>query len=117
MLPYEDANIFLEEFDKREFLFGIQTIAYVSNLGRLLRGQRNCLAECVLRLDGRLRGLGLGHDRVWGDSAKVYFNSWSSIDAVSLLVVSQLSLSQSKACLASPLMEMMPRGLGIFKTK
>jgi hypothetical protein len=25
-----------------------------------------CLAECVLRLDGRLRSLGLRHDRVWG---------------------------------------------------
>jgi hypothetical protein len=47
-LPCEDVPIFLEEFDECEFLFGIQTVAYVSNLGRLLRGQENCLAECVL---------------------------------------------------------------------
>jgi hypothetical protein len=48
-LPCEDASIFLEEFDEREFLFGIQTIAYVSDRARLLHG-----------------GLGLRHDRVWG---------------------------------------------------
>jgi hypothetical protein len=35
----EDVSIFLEEFDEREFLFGIQTIAYVSGLGRLLHRQ------------------------------------------------------------------------------
>jgi hypothetical protein len=63
-LPYEDVPILLEEFDKREFLFGIQTVAYVGNLGRLLRGQWNCLTECVIWLDGRLGGLGLGHHRV-----------------------------------------------------
>jgi hypothetical protein len=63
-LPCKDVPIFLEEFDEREFLFGIQIVAYMSNLGRFLRGQRNHLAECVLRLDGRLGGLGLGHDRV-----------------------------------------------------
>jgi hypothetical protein len=39
----------------------IQIVAYVSNLGRPLRGQRNCLTECVLRLVGRL---GLRHDQV-----------------------------------------------------
>jgi hypothetical protein len=37
--------IFLEEFDKREFLFGIQTIAHVSNHGRLLREQWDFLAQ------------------------------------------------------------------------
>jgi hypothetical protein len=63
-LPCEDVPIFLEEFDEHEFLFRIQTVAYVSNLGRLLRGQRGCLAECVLRLDELLGGLGPGHDRV-----------------------------------------------------
>jgi hypothetical protein len=31
-LPCEDDPIFLEEFDKREYLFGIHGIAYVSNL-------------------------------------------------------------------------------------
>jgi hypothetical protein len=51
-LTYEDVPIFLKEFDEREFLFGIQGVAYVSNLGRFLRGQRDLLAECVLRLDG-----------------------------------------------------------------
>jgi hypothetical protein len=59
----EDVSIFLEEFDERGFLFGIQIVAYASNLGRLLRGQQNRLAECVLWLDGRL---GLGHDQVGG---------------------------------------------------
>jgi hypothetical protein len=65
MLPCEDVLIFLEEFDEHEFLFSIQTIAYVSNLIRLVRRQWNRLAECVLRLDGHLGSLGLGHDRVW----------------------------------------------------
>jgi hypothetical protein len=61
-LPCKDVPIFLEKFDKREFLFGIQGVAYVSNLGRFLRRQRYLLAECVLRLDGRFEGLGVGHD-------------------------------------------------------
>jgi hypothetical protein len=38
------------------------------------------------------------------DSAKAYLSSWSSTDASNLLAVSQLSLSQSKAHLMSPLM-------------
>jgi hypothetical protein len=63
-LPCEDVPIFLEEFDECEFLFRIQTIAYVSNLGRLLYGQRNHLPECVLWLDGHLGSLVLGHNRV-----------------------------------------------------
>jgi hypothetical protein len=79
--PCEDVPIFLEEFDEHEFLFGIEVVAYVSNLGRLLYGQWNYLVECVLRLDGHLGGLGLEHDWVWGDSAKACFNSWSSVDA------------------------------------
>jgi hypothetical protein len=85
-LPCKDVLIFLEEFDEREFLFGIQTVAYVSNLRRPLHGQRNHLAECVIKLDGRFGGLGLGHDRVGGGGgfAKAYFNSWSSTDASSL---------------------------------
>jgi hypothetical protein len=44
-LPCEDAPIFLEEFDEREFLFVVQIVAYVSNLGRLLRGQQDSFAE------------------------------------------------------------------------
>jgi hypothetical protein len=97
-LPCKDVPIFLEEFDKREFLFGIQGVAYVSNLGRFLRRQRYLLAECVLRLDGRFEGLGVGHDWVrggGGDSAKASFSSQSYAYAVNLSVVSQLSLSQS----------------------
>jgi hypothetical protein len=43
-LPCEDVPIFLEEFDEREFVFGVQIVAYVSNLGRLPRGQQNCFA-------------------------------------------------------------------------
>jgi hypothetical protein len=48
-----------------KFLFGIQTIAHVSHLGRFLSGQRDCLTECVLWLDGCLGSLGLGHGWVW----------------------------------------------------
>jgi hypothetical protein len=65
----------------------------VSNLGRFLRGQQDHFAEGVLWLDGRLGGLGLGHDQVWGDTAKACFWSWSSMDDVSLSAISQLSLS------------------------
>jgi hypothetical protein len=43
--PCEDVPIFLEEFEEREFLIGIQTIAYMSDLGRLLHGQWNGFAE------------------------------------------------------------------------
>jgi hypothetical protein len=116
-LPYEDVPTFLEEFDKREFLFGIQIVAYMSNLGRLICRQWNHLAESVLRLDGRLGGLSLGHDQVWGGWPKACFNSWSSMDAVSLSGILHPSLSQSKARLMSPLMEMTPHGPGRFKTK
>jgi hypothetical protein len=65
-LPCKDVPIFLEEFDESEFLFGIQAVAYVSNLGGFIRGQQDHLAECVLQLNGCPGGLGLGHDRVWG---------------------------------------------------
>jgi hypothetical protein len=44
-LSCKDAPIFLEEFDEHEFLFRVQIIAYVSNLGRLLRGQQDSFAE------------------------------------------------------------------------
>jgi hypothetical protein len=86
-LQCEDVPIFLEEFDEREFLFGIQIVAHVSNLGRLLRGQSNHLAECVLRLDGCLGGLGLGHDLVWGDLAMPA----STLGALRITSVCQLS--------------------------
>jgi hypothetical protein len=59
-LPSKDVPIFLEEFDEHEFLFGVQFMAHVSNLGRLLHGQRDCFAERVLRLDGCLGGLASG---------------------------------------------------------
>jgi hypothetical protein len=116
-LSCEDVPIFVKEFDECEFLFGIQIIAHVSNLGRLLHGKWNRLAECVLWLDGHLGGLVLGHDQVCADSAKACFNFLSSADIVSLSAVLQLSLSQSKDHLTSPLMEMTPRSRGIFKTK
>jgi hypothetical protein len=44
-LPCKDIPIFLKEFDKCVFLFGVQTIAYVSDLRRHLRGQWDCLAH------------------------------------------------------------------------
>jgi hypothetical protein len=47
-LPCKDVPIFLEEFDEREFPFGAQILAYVSNLGRFLHGQRDHFAEGVL---------------------------------------------------------------------
>jgi hypothetical protein len=114
----EDVPIFLEEFDERKFPFGVLILAYVSNLGRFLRGQWDHFAEGVLRQDGHLGGLGLEHDQVWGegDSAKACFKSLSSVDAVSLSTISQLSLSQLKARLTSPLMEMTRCVPGIFKT-
>jgi hypothetical protein len=65
-LPCKDVSIFLEEFDEHEFLFGIQGVAYVSNLGRFLYKQQYLLAECVLRFNGHFGGLGVGHDWVWG---------------------------------------------------
>jgi hypothetical protein len=37
-LPCEDVPIFLEEFDEREFLFRIQVIPHMSDLGGLIRG-------------------------------------------------------------------------------
>jgi hypothetical protein len=48
-----------------------------------------------------------------GDLAKAYF---SSTETISLSAISQLSISQTKARLMSPLMEMIQRGPGIFKT-
>jgi hypothetical protein len=60
----EDVPIFLEEFNEHEFLFGIQTVAHMSHLGRFLYGQWDCLVECVLRLDGHFGSLDLTHDQV-----------------------------------------------------
>jgi hypothetical protein len=37
-LSCEDVPIFLEEFGEREFLFGIQTIPYMRDLGGLIQG-------------------------------------------------------------------------------
>jgi hypothetical protein len=55
-LPNKDVPIFLEEFDKHEFLFGVQINAYVNNLGGLLHGHRDYFVERVLQLDRRLGG-------------------------------------------------------------
>jgi hypothetical protein len=95
ILLSKDVPIFLEEFDEHEFLFGIQGVAYVSNLGRFLHRQWYLLSECILRLDGHFRSLGVRNDRVWGDSAKDSFSSWCSTDAVNQSAISQLSLLQS----------------------
>jgi hypothetical protein len=92
-LPCKDVPIFLEEFDEREFIFGIQGVSYVSNLGRFLCRQWDLFAECDLWLDGLLGVLGIRQGWVWGDSTKASFGSWSSVDAASLSVTSQLSLS------------------------
>jgi hypothetical protein len=64
----------------------------MSHLSLLIWGQRDYHAELVFRLDGHL---GLGHDQIWGYSAKALFSSWSSADVVILSAVSQLSLLQS----------------------
>jgi hypothetical protein len=69
----QGVPIFLEEFDEREFLFGIQGVAYVSNLGRFLCRKQYLLPECVLRLDGHFVGLGVGHDRVYGELGQGLF--------------------------------------------
>jgi hypothetical protein len=94
MLQCRDVPIFLEELDKREFLFGVQTIAYMTHLGRFLRGQRDRLAECVLRLDGRLGSLGLGHDRVRGGGTRPRLASTlGAMQMPAIYQQSQLSLS------------------------
>jgi hypothetical protein len=62
----EDVPIFQEEFDEHEFLFRIQAVAHMSNLGRFLRGQEDHFVECVLRLDGHLGGLCPRHDQLQG---------------------------------------------------
>jgi hypothetical protein len=48
IFPYEDIPIFLEKFDEHEFLFRIETVPQMSDLGGLIRGEWNCLAELVL---------------------------------------------------------------------
>jgi hypothetical protein len=65
-LPYEDVPIFLKEFDKREFLFSMQIVPYMSDLGGLNRAKWNFLTVFSLWLDGQLRSLGFGHDQVQG---------------------------------------------------
>jgi hypothetical protein len=47
-LPYEDVPIFLDELDEHEFLFGVQTIPHMSNLGGLFWEKWNHLAELVI---------------------------------------------------------------------
>jgi hypothetical protein len=44
-LPCEEVPILLEEFDEREFLFGVQIIPYMRNLRRLLCGEWDHPAE------------------------------------------------------------------------
>jgi hypothetical protein len=65
-LPCKDAPIFLEEFDEREFLFGVQIVAYVSNFGRLLCGQWDCLLSESFEWMDVLEVLALGMIRFGG---------------------------------------------------
>jgi hypothetical protein len=44
-VPCEDVPIFLDEFDERGFLFWVQNVAYMSDLGRFFRGQRDSFAK------------------------------------------------------------------------
>jgi hypothetical protein len=97
-LPCKDVSIFLEEFDEHEFLFGIQGVAYVSNLGRFLYKQQYLLAECVLRFNGHFGGLGVGHDWVWGWGGghdQGLFQLPEFCGCCQPSAISQLSLSQS----------------------
>jgi hypothetical protein len=57
---------FLEKLDECEFLFGMQCVAYVSNLRRFLHRQWYLLAECVLQLDKNFGDLGVRHGQVRG---------------------------------------------------
>jgi hypothetical protein len=93
--PCTDVPIFLEEFDECDFLFRIQIISHESDLRGFILEKWNGLVELSLQLDGHHGGLELRHDRVWGDSAKAFFRSWSSMNANSVLTVLQLSQSQT----------------------
>jgi hypothetical protein len=116
-LPSKDVPIFLEEFDEHKFLFGIQTVAYVRNLGMLLCGQWNHLVECVLRLDGRLGGPGLRHDRVWGrlgQSILQFLELCGRRQSVDCLTTLPVAIKSPHNVF---FMEIMPHSPGIFKTK
>jgi hypothetical protein len=73
MLPWEDVPIFLEEFDERLFLFGIQIVAYVSNLeGSSMDNGILLLSVSSGWMDVLASGMtGSGG----GDSGKACFNS------------------------------------------
>jgi hypothetical protein len=58
-LSCKDVPIFLEEFDEREFLFGIRTIPDMSDLRGITREQLDCLVQHVLWLDGQFGSLSL----------------------------------------------------------
>jgi hypothetical protein len=53
-LSCKNIHIFLKEFDECEFLFGIQIVSHVSNLGGVTQEQLDGLVELALRLDGQL---------------------------------------------------------------
>jgi hypothetical protein len=44
----EDVPIFLEEFDECEFIFRIQIVPHMSDLGGLIQEEWKCIAELVL---------------------------------------------------------------------
>jgi hypothetical protein len=117
MLLCEDVPIFLEGFDEHEFLFGIQTIPHMSNLGGLIRGEWDRLVECVFWLDGQLGRLGLRHHQVWMGISQGFLQFFELYGCQYISAISQLSRSQLQACFTSPLMEMSLFGPAIFRTK
>jgi hypothetical protein len=101
-LSRKDVPIFLEEFDEHEFLFGIQGVADVRNLGRFLRRQWYLVAECVLWLDGHFGSLGVRHDWVRGGPGQGLFQvtefygccqSVSHLAALLVAVIGSLDIS------------------------
>jgi hypothetical protein len=94
-LPCKYLPIFLDEFDEHKFLFRIQTIVHKSNLGGssgdsgiILLSESSNWMDILDVLASDMIGSG------W-DSTNAFFNSWNSVDTISMLVISQLSLSQS----------------------
>jgi hypothetical protein len=119
-LPYEDVPIFLKEFDKREFLFSMQIVPYMSDLGGLNRAKWNFLTVFSLWLDGQLRSLGFGHDQVQGGGG-----TWSRLSSNLGVMRTQITCQSSrmyldcshKLALHPPFMKMTPIGSDIFRTK
>jgi hypothetical protein len=102
-LPSKNVPNFVEEFDEREFLFGVQTVAYVSHLRRFLRRQRaillsvssgwmDVLEVLTLVLTGS-GGVGLGQGLLQLLELCRCHQSISSLTALSVTVKSPLDIS------------------------